>query len=52
MRGEPHDLGDLVWTRTIVGVRRADPATYRADVRAWAAAVIADVESVEVDGEW
>ncbi len=35
----------IVWTRTIAAVRLDDPETYCADVKLWAASVLADTES-------
>lgn len=36
----------IAWTRTIAGVRFDNAADYCADIRAWAAAVVADSEAV------
>ena len=44
-RGEKMALPETVrWTKTIADVCPNDPDTYCADVRAWAEAVVADLE--------
>jgi hypothetical protein len=41
---ELSEFDTIVWTRTIADVRLDDPETYCADVRLWAASILADTE--------
>lgn len=40
------EVDQIVWTRTVADLRRDTPEHYRADVRAWAAAVLADTAAL------
>ena len=43
---KPEWFDEIVWSRTIADVRYDDDEDYRADVRAWAAAVLDDTDAV------
>lgn len=46
---KPEWFDDIIWTRTIADVRYDDAEAYRADIRAWAEAVLADTETIVAD---
>lgn len=46
-KGELVDLTGIVWSATIVDIRLDEPEIYRADIRRWAQAVLADLHQAE-----
>ena len=46
-QGESMALSEIVWSATIVDVCLDDPEIYRADIRRWAQAVLADLHQAE-----